>query len=297
MISTLLLDLGGTLMVQDTVLPGVPEALREFQSFETAGGKPLIMCLVSDYTMPEPRTPQAIEAVFKEYLAILDGAKLREFFEPVDERVTLSTHAGVWKPNSLVFETALIRAKVNATIRDALFITEDGEHVKACRNLGMTVLQFGKDFHDWASAPLLVAQTIAPSSPKNLDVALKPLLSEKYDVKLESIDSISEGAVCGQGRSWVKLDASELGSLDGVHVELPVNVAAKIMPSGRLDDVRVAPNPDEVAEAVQNVHSLASNKQVEEPDGVGNSPVLPTHIIEIDSEGRRLLRRRCFTAW
>jgi hypothetical protein len=297
MISALLLDLGGTLMIQDTVLPGVPEALRELQSFETADGKPTTMCLVSDYTMPEPRTAQAIEVVFEEYLAILDGAKLRKFFEPVDERVTLSAHAGVRKPNRFIFETALSRAKVNTSIRDALFITEDGEHVIACRNFGMTVLQFGKDFHDWMSAPLLFAQTIAPSSVKNLDVALKPLLSERYKVKLESIDSISEGAVRAQARSWVKLDAPELGSLDGIHVELPVNVVVKIMPHGRLTDVRVTPNTDDVAEAVQNVHSLASNKQVEEPDIVGNSPVLPTHIIQIDSEGRRLLRRRRFTTW
>ena len=153
MIKVLLIDLGGTLEIDDRVLPGVPEALSAFQKFQTADGKPLIVCLVSDFTMPVPRTPQAIDAAFNEYLKILDRLDLRRFFEPVTERVTLSTHAGVLKPARLVFETALKRAKLSS-IEDALFITENPDHVQACRKLKMTALQFGVDFDDWTNALL-----------------------------------------------------------------------------------------------------------------------------------------------
>jgi hypothetical protein len=298
MIKALLLDLGGTLIVDGAVLPGVPDALRSLQGLETAEGKPLVICLVSDYTMPEPRTADAIERAFEEYLAILDNAGLREFFEPVQDRVTLSTHAGVRKPDSRIFELALKRAKVSAGIRETLFITEDAGHVEACRNMGMTALEFGTDFQDWSNAPLRVAETIAPLTANNLTSTLKPLLAAKHQIQLDSAEPLSEGTLRGKGRSWVKLEAPELGSLNGVHVQLPVDLQARVMPSGQLADVRVTPRATDLAEAMQNVETLASNKQVTGGcAGAGDPAVLPTHSIETDSQGRQFLRRKRFTAW
>jgi FMN phosphatase YigB (HAD superfamily) len=90
----------------------------------------------------------------------LDQTGLRSFFEPVDERITLSTHVGFNKPDARVFEAALKRAKVNAPITEAMFITEHAGHVKACRDLHMTALQFGVDFNTWSAAPSLIAQKI-----------------------------------------------------------------------------------------------------------------------------------------
>jgi FMN phosphatase YigB (HAD superfamily) len=163
MIKVLLLDLGWTLIDENTLEPfaGVKDALGVLKTLQTAEHKPLVTCLVSNFTMPEPRTDAAIAAAFKDYLTTLDQTGLREFFEPVDERVTLSTHAGKKKPAAVVFETALKRAKVDGPITDTLFITEQKEHVKTCRNdLQMTALLFGVDFTDWSAAPALIAQLI-----------------------------------------------------------------------------------------------------------------------------------------
>lgn len=103
--------------------------------------------------MPEPRTPKAIAAAFAEYLQILDKTYLRDFFEPVDERVTLSTHAGKLKPAAEVFKTALKRAGISGTLRQTLFITENTEHIRVCRDeLHMKTLQFGVDFTSWSDA-------------------------------------------------------------------------------------------------------------------------------------------------
>jgi len=295
MIKVLLLDLGDTLEVDDHVLPGVPEALNAFQKFETADGEPLIVCLVSDFTMPEPRTPAAINAAFSEYLKILDQLDLRRFFEPVDERVTLSTHAGVRKPVRLIFEMALQRAKSNASLEEVLFITENAVHVEACRKLKMTALQFGLDFDDWTNAPRIIARLVDPSNDHNLQVTLQPLLAAEHNVQLESIQSTPAGTVQGRGRSWVKLDAPDLGDLRGVHVELPVEFKAKIDPKGRLGNVQVTPPSSEyLTEALDNVRTLISNRQVE--GSAKDSPVLPTHTVETGPDGRRYLRRRRFTA-
>ena len=111
MIRVALFDLGLTLVDSlNRPFPHVKEALQTIQSFTTAKGKPLLLGLVSDFDMPAPpATPAKIAAIFDRYLAVLDQTGLRSFFEPVQRRVTLSTHAGVFKPDRKIFETALRR--------------------------------------------------------------------------------------------------------------------------------------------------------------------------------------------
>ena len=171
MIKALLLDLGDTLFdtVKKTLFPGVEDALRVLQTFETQDGKPLFTGLVSNYTMPEPRTAEAIATLFAEYLQILDEIGLRSFFAPAEQRVTLSTTVGVRKPDKAIFEAALARGGIAGSLADVLFITEEADHIAACRKLGMTALQFGLDFKAWSAAPLLIAQTIGV--PKNSERA------------------------------------------------------------------------------------------------------------------------------
>jgi hypothetical protein len=296
MIKALLLDLGGTLERDGHVLPGVADALEVMLKFQTGDGDRLVICLVSDFKMPMPRTPEAIDAIFKEYLAILDQLNLRRFFEPVTERVTLSTHAGAVKPARLIFETALQRARLNASLEDALFITEEAEHVKACRKMKMTALQFGVDFDEWTNAPSVVAGLVDSPSKDNLQIALKFSLFAKHDLRVQFVHELSGNTVRGKGQSWVKLDAPELGKLKGVHVELPTDVEARIDSKGQISDVRVLPpSREDLMEAVGNVQTLAANHQIS-ADGSEDRRVLPTHVVETDKHGQRFLRRRRFTA-
>ncbi|MDB5578765.1 MAG: hypothetical protein JWR80_3941 [Bradyrhizobium sp.] len=304
MIRALLLDLGDTLIDTDhdnKVFPGVQDALAVLEKFETEDHTPLVLCLVSDFTMPEPRTEAAIAAAFADYLKVLDQTGLRPFFEPVDERITLSTHVGFNKPDARVFEAALKRAKVDAPITEAMFITEHAGHVAACRTkLHMTALQFGVDFKTWSAAPLLIAQKIGAPGSRNSEAVFAPALAADHGLQLQSIDSISPDRIRGTARNLVKLSAPELGSLDGVHVELPVDLEASVDAAGRITGVQTTPRPGDVAEAVLHVRSLTANRQVADgADGAADpaSPVLPTHRLETDGQGRRILRRRRFTAW
>jgi hypothetical protein len=141
----------------------VAEALSALAELDSSTGQPLKMALVSDFSRAEPPTPAGVQARFDEYLAILGRAGLRALFEPVDKRVTLSTHAGVRKPDRRVYEMALRRLGSSADLADCLSITENAAHVAACRALGMRALQFGVDFDDWSKAPALVRRMVDPT--------------------------------------------------------------------------------------------------------------------------------------
>jgi FMN phosphatase YigB (HAD superfamily) len=163
MIRVLMLDLGGTLVSEGRTLPHVPEALAALGELDGATGQPLEVVLVSDFHAAVPPTPEAVQARFEEYLALLDGFGLRSFFEPVDQRVTISTQAGVAKPDRRIYQLALDRLGGDAEFGDCLSITEDAGHVAACRALGMQALRFGADFTDWSQAPALVRSLIDPA--------------------------------------------------------------------------------------------------------------------------------------
>jgi HAD superfamily hydrolase (TIGR01509 family) len=165
MIRVVLFDLGGTLIdALQRPFAHVPSVLTTIAGFRTADGKPVRSALVSDFTMvAPPLTSAKIKPVFEQYVSLLTATGLRSFFEPVNRRVTLSTHVGVFKPDRAVFEKALSRLQVKASLADCVFITESPAHVAAARQtLGMSALQFaapgvpGADFNDWSWLPSLL---------------------------------------------------------------------------------------------------------------------------------------------
>jgi FMN phosphatase YigB (HAD superfamily) len=298
MITIALFDLGRTLEDNNAVFPGVPAALATIRQLVTAADEKLVMCLASDYTMPEPRTPAAIDALFREYLGIVKALGLLTYFEPVEQRVTLSTQAGVLKPERAFFETALRRAGMPVTpFANCLFVTEFTPHIEACREMGLATLQFGVDFTDWTEAPALIAQYVDPANKRNLEMALRPAAAS-FDIDLRTVDTVSGRTLRGTAKQLVPLRAADLGFLQGVHVPLSVGVEMRLDADGRIRDVRTdAPDPGDLDEASDFARSLLSNRQVA---GIAAAPsvpgMLPTHDIQTDPSGRRLLVRRRFTA-
>lgn len=303
MIRVLMLDLGDTLIHDETPFPHVLEALAALTQFETASGKLLEVCLVSDFKMPEPpATPAKIDALFLEYLDILEQTGLNDFFEPVERRVTLSTHAGVFKPDRRIFETAIERLGVTAKLDECLFITENVDHVKACGKLHMKTLTFGAkesadEFDDWALGPMLIARLVAPASHKDTELALKVSLAAKHRMDLVSAAPArtKKGALSARVKVWHALDDPSLGELSGVHVELPADAEIDLDARGAIQSVRHAkPADDVVAEATQYVRGLAgTGKVASDPK---KRPFGATHEVSVDSEGRRYLKRKRFSA-
>ena len=166
MIRVVMLDLGGTLTDGTQPFPFVPECLDALSKFITSDGQPIEFCLVSNFNLADPFTEDGVAARFSEYLDILENLGLRDVFEPIDRRVTLSTHVNALKPDRSVFSEALVRLGSDADLGNCLFITENRTHISACADLGMSTMPFG----DGAQQALIWATVVKEkSNPKICD--------------------------------------------------------------------------------------------------------------------------------
>jgi len=169
-IRVVMFDLGDTLIWKNPqgayeTFPQVTSTLAALGETKCADGTPLLMALVSDYE--RATNPQDVLSKFTKFLGILKDVHLVEYFQPVDQRVTLSTHAGVTKPDPKVFELALQRLGIKAPFSECLFITENSLHIRACKSLGMGTLQFGLPeqaggFPHWNDAFRIISGSVSP---------------------------------------------------------------------------------------------------------------------------------------
>ncbi len=133
-------DLGRTLEENDVLFPGAQQTLQKIQLMRDKEAQPFVLGLISDWIMPDG--PEDIPGLQERYYAIIDRLGIRAFFEPVAERVTLSTEAGVFKPDQKIFRLALDKIDPELQFDDAIFITEKGTHVAGARDLGMGAIHF-----------------------------------------------------------------------------------------------------------------------------------------------------------
>lgn len=297
-------DLGDTLVdARRQPYPHVREALAAIARLKTEAGRPLRSCLVSDFTLatPPPTAPK-VAALFAQYLELLGATGLRPFFEPVKKRVTLSTQAGVMKPERAVFEKALKRLGVAATLDECLLVTENASHVRAARsNLHMSALEFRPpgattgDFADWADAPALIAHEAAPDHEGNLHEVVKAHLSARGVDLVAAKAAQPGGDVEATGHVWCPVTVPGCADLAGLHVAMPVTSRIARGPRGALSAAPVVgPSKGDLDEAGAFVKTLVTHGQIAGRAG----PVVahPTHRIEVDAQGVRRLVRSRFSA-
>ena len=277
MIRVVMFDLGETLVdANRKPFPHAHEAVSAIVGFETADGKPLQSCLVSDFTMPSPpSSPAKVKKLFDDYLTILKSTGFADLFTPHDRRVTLSTHAGFRKPDKRVFETALKRLKSKAALSECLFITENATHISAAHAIGLTALRFGGDFTDWSTVPALVAALVAPQDAANQKAAIR--------VRLEA-DGFDLLSITPQilANRW---HAVLVPGFDEVEVPIPVDVKLTRDSRGAITAAQAeTPSAEAVAEAKSFVRSLADNGQL--------SGLSASHEIVTTADGHRRLVRR-----
>ncbi len=312
MIRVVMFDLGLTLIdAHDKPFPHVAEALTTIKALKAADGKRLRTCLVSDFTMPEPpNAAQKARSLFTEYLARLAPSGLRPFFEPVQRCITLSTQAGALKPERVVFETALRRLQVKATLPECLFITENATHVKAARNtLHMKALQFGPagapgvDFSDWSQAPALIAHLLAanPASAAHANTHAAnthAAVTAHLAAHGMTVTALEPGKVKGHlkayGHAWHPVSVAGEPDLQQVQMSVPINADVSRGPAGELHAKVNPPAREHVDEATAFAASLAANKQIGAPGATRAAGA--THEITTDANGQRRLVRKRFSA-
>jgi hypothetical protein len=292
-------DLGMTLIDEhNRPFEHVREALKTISGFKTTDGKPLRSCLVSDFTMATPPVTAAkVRPIFKQYLDVLDQTGLRPLFEPVQRRVTLSTHANALKPDRLVFEKALTRLRIHASLEECLLITENGAHIDAVHNkLHMHTLRFRSgqnhvfDFDDWSQAPALIAHLVDSAHEVNTHAAIRTYLGAR-GVELSNIeDADTTDSFNVSAQVWSPVTVKGAAGDDVLHVAVPVHGEVTRGPNGELHNNVSAPTDEEISEATSFVSSLATHGQIASPDGTRSSDA--THDVVVDAGRRRLVRKR-----
>ena len=282
MVKVVLFDLGDTLADGARPFPYVPQALSAIRRFTTASGAPLDTALVSDFTMPAAPAPARVAAIFADYLNELDRLGLRGFFEPVERHVTLSTHAGVTKPDRHVYEVALSRLRSDARLADCLSVTENAGHIAACRDLGMQTLQFGTDFTDWSEFALLVRHQLDPADADNTLLALTPWLAGHTDVRIVDI-----GGPVSARSARIHVRRSAQGE--------PLPAVVTFDPTGRVDTMDVDDHGSDPDEREIFERSLREHGQLAEADAE-ELPPGATHRVETDEKGEPTIVRERFSA-
>lgn len=303
MIKLAFFDVGETLIHAGLPFSGVPEALTAIEGLRTATGEDLLIGIISDYHMPlAPVTEEKIAGLEEQYRReVLVPSNLMRFFEPFDARVTLSSRAGVRKPERKIFEVAVARTGIAATFLECLFVTENVAHLEKCSEYGITPVHFGPDHHgpsgfaDWADAPLLIADLIAPGDAGNHAAASAAELDIRHGLAGFEVIESSGQRIRGRANQLLQLNDSRLGPLNGVFIERPSEVRVELRDDGRISKVTAAATPpDEVEDAINFVFSLIRSGRVAIPGQP--APIMgATHAIETDSKGRMKLVRRGYS--
>jgi hypothetical protein len=131
-------DLGDTLESGDVLRPGARQMLLDIAALRDDRGEPPKLGLISDFDAAA--TPADIPAIEEQYRQLLMRLGIEDLFRPFEQAVTLSTRVGVRKPDRRIFRAALDKLDSRAHFHDAIFVTENKEHVLAARALGMHAL-------------------------------------------------------------------------------------------------------------------------------------------------------------
>ncbi|MET0966099.1 MAG: M28 family peptidase [Nakamurella sp.] len=219
----MLFDLGNTLESGDALLPDAIETLTAIAELTDPAGRQVRLGLISDFT-PAPK-PEQIPAIQAEYYDIIARLGIRSFFEPVAQRVTLSTEVGVGKPDPAIFRRAIEKLDPAASLADALFVTENLAHVRAARRLGMRAVHFrgpGQSTGDITSLPELV-----PLVREFIGASTESMLVDVVSIPAATETAAGAPADRSTGGHWIQLgDQLLMTSRAGTHRDGTGNGAA-----------------------------------------------------------------------
>ncbi|GAA3688446.1 hypothetical protein GCM10023081_27240 [Arthrobacter ginkgonis] len=217
-----LFDLGNTLESEGVLLPGALDTLQAIDSLSNGGQPAALLGLMSDFDMPG--TPSDVPIIQQQYYRLLDDLGIRAFFEPVAERVTLSTEVGVFKPDEAIFRAAASKFSPALDLGDVLFITENRSHVLAARRLGLAAVHVrgpGQPDGEVETLPELVPLVQAFVEDEDDE----PVETVVLDIPSDAPDTVMNRVVATEAR-WTRLG-------DVLVVRTPAARAGEFLAEGR----------------------------------------------------------------
>ena len=242
-----------------------------------------------------------INTIFLEFAAILDkNQKALPYFETFISTIN-NFNIDSNSPVNIHLVSSFMETKGNflwsnqTNNVNCIFITQSVKEAEDAKNAGVSVLFQGQNseypaFKTWPEALIRLAVMMEPSKTKYLDQAFL-VLANKNSIEDTHIVTSQPTKIEATGKHWKQLLNSELDELEGINVQLPVSLTVTIPETGfikiKMSDLKDAKN-----EAIGYVRSLKANGSIENinPSSIGS----PTHYIETDQAGIRMLKRRGF---
>lgn len=193
-----LFDLGDTLESAGVLRPGALEVLESIASMRIGVEPAALLGLVSDFDVPA--RPSDVPIIQERYYALLDDLGIRSFFEPVAERVTLSTEVGVFKPQEAIFRAA-VAPHPGLAFEDVLFVTENRGHVLAARRIGLTGVHVRGPGQPAGDVDVLLE--LVPLV-RSFTADEDPLVSAVVPVRPDATDTLT-GRAAATGATWTRL--------------------------------------------------------------------------------------------
>lgn len=296
MIKVVLFDLAGLLAADDHPVPGVVEALRVIAQLRTIEGRLIGTAIVANWPVDAGRQgAEEIEKCFR--VEILEPSGLDVVFEPFEQKVTISARAGAPLPQREIFVKALERLRSTAKLEECAFLSSDERRLRGVMRHGIVPVGVdvscpgGESFTHWKDAPLVLAKLIAPDRIDNLGAPAALALPANLGLSGFTPTTVANRVLHGRANQLVQLNDSRLGSLSGVYVERPTEVAVQLASNGTVGAVTVnEPSAEEVEETVNFVRSLVRSGRV----GLAEDAQGMTHAVRTDAQGRRRLVRTRF---
>ena len=151
----ILFDLGDTLVerfgTSYRLIEGAMDLLKDINSMNNANNEKIVMGIVTDTHDPNELPLSENHKLIKKNLVlqILERTNIKEYFEPTDTRLTLSSDIGFTKSQNLkeFVNNAINKISNNISIDDIIFVTELVDHIIAAKSLGIKTFHYNPQIH------------------------------------------------------------------------------------------------------------------------------------------------------
>lgn len=143
-------DLGDTLVESSgtgyRLIEGAMDLLKNINSMNNTNNRKIVMGILTDTHEPDELPLSESKKLIRKnrVLQILENVNIKNYFEPTDVHLTLSSDIGFTKTENLeeFFNNALSKLSNNVNLNDIIFVTELERHILKAKSLGVIAYHY-----------------------------------------------------------------------------------------------------------------------------------------------------------